>query len=95
MKIFLLSSALFLSFATFASDMKERFLAAAKDKKNQEQAKEIAQKGVDYIKEQNANKVEVKAEPAPVAVTPEPAPAPVSEKVVRPKTKTKKVKSKK
>jgi hypothetical protein len=69
--IVLLGFVLVTASSAFALDMKETLLNAAKDKKNQEQAKEIAQKGVEYIKA----KVETKPE-----VTPVPAPAPVVEK---------------
>jgi hypothetical protein len=73
------------STSVFALDLKESIITAAKDKKNQEQAKEIAQKGIDYIKEQKQAKTEVKAEPvvAPAVV------AAVPEKEVKPKAKKK------
>lgn len=60
----------------FAFDFKGKLLEAAKDKKVQEQAKEIAQKGIEYIK--GDKKDEVKAEVVPVPVTP-----PVVEKTIK------------
>ena len=72
-----------------ASDFKDKLLNAAKDKKNQEQAKEVAQKGIEYIK--GEKKEEAKPEVAPV-----PAPAPVAEKDAKSsKTSKKKTKKKK
>ncbi|MDD4976361.1 MAG: hypothetical protein PHY93_18525 [Bacteriovorax sp.] len=67
----------------FAFDFKGKLLEAAKDKKVQEQAKEIAQKGMEYIK--GDKKDEVKTDVVPAPVTP-----PVVEKTIK-KTKHKKI----
>jgi len=72
-----------------ASDFREKLISAAKDKKNQEQAKELALKGIEYIK--NEQKIELKPE---VATAPVPAPAPTDAKLSK-KAPLKKKKSKK
>ena len=84
-----------MSTRTFALDLKGKLIEAAKDKKNQEIAKEYAQKGVDYIKgdKKEEVKAEVKAEVAPVSATP-----PVEEKTakkIKKKKSSKKDKNKK
>lgn len=74
--------------SAFALDFKDKLMEAAKDKKNQEEAKEIAKKGMEYIKSEKkeAPKVEV----APVA-----APAPEQAAVPAPVKKKKAKKAKK
>lgn len=68
--------------STFALDLKDKLMEAAKDKKNQEQAKEIAQKGMEYIKSEK--KEEPKAEVAPVVTSEKVAvPAPAKNKKVK------------
>jgi outer membrane biosynthesis protein TonB len=89
MKLLTFVSVITLVSSAFASDFSDKLLTAAKDKKNQEQAKEIAKKGVEYIK--GEKKAEVKPEPTPeVASTPAPAP---SDKPIAKKAKKKKKKS--
>jgi len=56
-----------MSFNFYVIYLKEKLIEAAKDKENQEKAKEIAKQGIEYIKEKAASKEEVKADPAPVA----------------------------
>lgn len=60
MKLIALLGLVLLSFSSFAGlDVKEFIEKAAKDKKMQEQAKDIAKKGLEYIQ---GNKEEVKKE---------------------------------
>ena len=83
MKIILILGLMILANSdVFALDFKGKLLEAVKDKKNQEQAKEIAQKGIEYIK--GDKKAGVKPEEVPAPVAP-----PVVEKTVK-KTKHKK-----
>jgi hypothetical protein len=89
MKLIIFISVFSLLTSVFASDFSDKLLTAAKDKKNQEQAKEIAKKGVEYIK--GEKKAEVKPEPTP-EVTGTPAPPP-SDKQIAKKAKKKKKKS--
>lgn len=88
MKLIALIGLLSLTSGASASDFKEKLMNAAKDKKNQEQAKEIAQKGIEYLKSDK------KEEPKAEVVS---APAPVTEKDIKPakSTKTTKKKAKK
>ena len=53
MKLIVLFGTLCLGTSVFSLDLKESFIKAAKDKNNQDQAQEIAKKGVDFIKEKN------------------------------------------
>lgn len=90
MKIIVLIGLLSLTTSNLmASDFKEKLMNAAKDKKNQEQAKEIAQKGIEYIKADKKEEPKSEIAPAPVA--------PITEKVTPPapikKKKTKKKKT--
>lgn len=87
-KILILSFLILANGDAFALDLKGKLLEAAKDKKNQEKAKEIAQKGVDYIK--GDKKAEVKSEEVPV-----PAASPVDEKKAKKTKHKKKAKNKK
>jgi outer membrane biosynthesis protein TonB len=89
MKLIIFLSVFSLLNSVVASDFSDKLLTAAKDKKNQEQAKEIAKKGVEYIK--GEKKAEVKPEPTP-EVTGTPAPPPSDKPIVK-KAKKKKKKS--
>ncbi len=71
------------AFNAHAIDFKEKLIEAAKDKENQEKAKEVAKQAVEYIKEKTANKEEVKIEPTK-------APVPEAPKKVVTKKKAKK-----
>ena len=75
----------------FAIDFKGKLLEAAKDKKNQDQAKEIAKKGMDYIKSDKKEEVKSEVVPAP-APTLAPTPVVEKEKVAKVRKKTKKKK---
>lgn len=76
------------SVAVSASDFKEKLMNAAKDKKNQEQAKEIAQKGIEYLK--GEKKEEPKAEVAPEPSVAEKTAKPAKSKKASKKTAKKK-----
>ena len=56
------------------ADMKETLMKAAQDKKNQEQAMELAKKGMAYVKgdKKEAPKAEASQTVAPVTPTPAP-----------------------
>lgn len=96
MKLITMISVLGLLSNAYASDLSDKLMAAAKDKKNQEQAKEIAKKGMEYIKGEKKDEVKPEAKPE---VTPVPAPAPTNETIAKTKDqkkkKSKKLKNKK
>ncbi len=86
--VFVLISALVISSHAFAIDLKGKIIEAAKDKENQEMAKEYAQKAIDYIKKDKNE--EVKATPEPTTPAANDIKESKSKKTVKKKSVTKK-----